>query len=327
MRVILWLGLALGVLWGGYWFVGSSAIRTSAAQWFEATAAPGLVAANAGLSVAGFPSRFDLTVTRPHLSDPVTGWGWQAPFAQIMAMTWKPWHVIAILPQEQEIDGPGQRIALTSSKMAASLRLAPATDLTFEELVVEGHDLTARSDLGWQVGAGSAVLALRRDAAMPFGQHLGLEARDLRPDPALASRLPDLGAVIKTVHLDATLTLTAALDRHVARTAPTITGMNLRAFRLNWGTLLLSAQGRLEPGADGRVTGKIDIRIEDWRQIPALLVALDLVRPEMGKSLTDGLETLALAGEDPDVLNLALIFADGWTTLGPIPLGPAPMLN
>ena len=327
MRFILWLGLVLGVLWGGYWFVGSSAIKGGATQWFDGVAAQGLFAENSGIEVSGFPSRFDLTVGQPRLSDPQSGWGWRAPFAQILSMTWKPWHVIAMLPHDQEIDGPGQRIALTTSKMAASFRVLPSTDLTFDGLVLEGHEVTAQSDLGWQVGAASVVLALSRDADTPFAQHLGLEVTGLRPDPALAGMLPDLGEVIETVHLDATVTLTAALDRHVAETSPVVTDLILKDFTVKWGKLNLAASGRLEPGPDGRALGKIDVRIEGWDQIPALVVALGLVRPEMGKSLTDGLDALAKAGEDPNVLSLPLTFSDGWMTLGPLPLGPAPLLT
>ena len=58
-----------------------------------------------------------------------------------------------------------------------------------------------------------------------------------------------------------------------------------------------------------------------------LHLALGLVRPEMGDSLTNTLEVLAKSGKDPEILNLPLIFADGWMTLGPLPLGPAPVMN
>ena len=327
MRFILWLGLALGVLWGGYWFVGSAAIESGANQWFANNVAQGLVAENAGISVSGFPSRFDLTVTKPRLADPVSGWGWKAPFAQILSMTWKPWHIIAILPQDQEIDGPGQRIAVTSSEMSASLRMQPSSDLALEELVVDGRDLSVQSDLGWQIEVKSVVFALARDANLPFGQHLGLEIADLRPDPDLVHLTPDLGEVISTVHLDAVVTLSAALNGSMGETAPVVTGLIVNDFYLTWGNLHLSAKGQVQQGPDGVAQGQIDFRIEDWRQIPALVVALGLVRRELGDSLIKGLDVLAKSGADPNILDLPLTFADGWMTLGPVPLGPAPVLN
>ena len=268
-----------------------------------------------------------LQFTKPRLADPISGWGWKAPFAQILSMTWKPWHVIAILPQDQEIDAPGQRIAVRSSNMTSSLRVQPSSNLTLEELVIEGHGLLVQSDLGWQIGVKSIVIALARDATLPFGQHLGLEIADLRPDPELARLMPDLGEVISTVHLDAVVTLSAALDRRVAVTAPFVTGLIFNDFHLDWGSLRVKASGRVEPGPEGVAQGQIDFRVEGWHQISALVVALGLIRPEMGESLTNGLDLLAKSGADPDILDLPLTFVDGWMNLGPIPLGPAPILD
>jgi hypothetical protein len=196
-----------------------------------------------------------------------------------------------------------------------------------EELVVEGRDLTMQSDLGWQIGAKSAVLALASESARPFGQHMGLKIVDLRPDPILARQLPSLGEVVSEIHLDASIVLSAALDRHMSETAPVVTSVLVHDFRVTWGTLQLTAKGQVVSGPDGRAQGQIDFRIKDWQQIPALVVALGLVRPEMGKSLIGGLDVLAKSGADPNVLDLDLTFADGWANLGPLPLGPAPMLN
>ena len=327
MRAILWIGLALGVLWGGYWFVGSTVVERAVNQWFASETAQGLTATQEGISVAGFPNRFDLTITKPHLADPATGWGWQAPFAQVLSMTWKPWHVIAVLPPDQELDAPDQKVSLHSSRMIASVRVAPSTDLGLEEVVVEGHDLLAKSDLGWQVGTKSAVFALARDATRQNAQHLGLDVTDLAPAPQLTQLLPELGPNVSTIHLDATLLLTAPLDRHLAETPLALNSVLLTDFEVKWGELNISAKGQVDRATDGFASGKIDLRIENWRTIPALVVALGLVEPGMADTLTNGIAVLANSGPDPKVLNLPLIFADGRATLGPIPLGRAPMLN
>ncbi len=327
MRALLWLVLGIGVLWGGYWVVGSRAVESGVQRWFDAQEAQGVTATQEGIGVAGFPSRFDLTVTRPHFIDPRSGWGWTAPFAQVLAMTWKPWHVIAVLPKDQVIEGPDQTIAMTTSRMAGSLRLAPSSDLTLKEVIVEGHDIIAKSDIGWQVGIASVVMALAEDPTQAFAQRLGLEITGLVPDPQLAAQVPDLGDLVQLVHVDATVLLTAPLDRNVAEVPPGLVGILLNDANLEWGSFKLTASGRVDRGADGLATGKIDFRIKNWRQIPTLLVATGLVLPDMGATITRGIEVLARQGADPDVLDLPLTFADGRMTLGPLPLGPAPMLN
>ncbi len=327
MRLILWVCLALGVLWGGYWFVGSNAAQHGVLRLFETASAQGITASNRGVSVSGFPNRFDLTVTAPHLADPVSGWGWQASFAQVFSMTWKPWHLIAALPNDQEIDAPGQKIALQSSRMMGSLLLQPSTDLTLEEAVVEAEGLAVQSDQGWHFGAAKAVLALARDATQQNTQHVGVELTNVAPDSSLTTLLPALGATVQTVHLDATLMLTAPLDRHAGEVLPKLMGVRLADFHANWGSLKIAAQGVVEAGVDGVAQGKIDFRIEDWQEIPKLVVALGLVRPEMGQTIERGLNVLAQSGSDPKVLILPLTFAEGRMNLGPLPLGPAPLLH
>jgi len=327
MRWILYVSLALGVLWGGYWFAGSRAVEFSVTRWFEDAANQGVTASYTGISVAGFPNRFDLTITEPHLSDDLSGWGWQAPFAQIFTMTWKPWHLIAALPHEQTILAPDQTITLASGKLEGVLRLHPSNDLALAEVVVEGHDLAATSDQGWTIGATALTFAVIEDPSRHNGQRLGLAVADLKPDPSLTALMPELGETISTLHLDATLALSAPLDRHVGQTRVVIEAIHLADFQGAWGTLMITATGNVTRADDGYAEGRIDIRVEDWRQIPKLAAALGLVLPDMGKSIERGMEVLAKAGDDPEVLDLPLEFKDGQMTLGPLPLGPAPRLN
>jgi hypothetical protein len=327
MRVILWVCLAIGVLWASYWFAGSRAIENSVVQWFDDSAANGLSASNTDVSVAGFPNRFDLTITNPHLAEFGSGWGWKAPFAQVFTMTWKPWHLIAALPNDQEIDAPGQQIALQSSDMKGSLRLHPSPSLTLAELVIEGHDLSATSDLGWTLGARSVIFAVAEDTSQQYAQHVGLDATGIAPDPALTMLLPELGKLIEAIHLDATLILTAPIDGDMAESQPKLTAIRLADFHANWGALKISGYGTIARAADGRADGKIDFRVENWRQIPKLVVALGLVQPGMGDSIERAMEVLAHSGPDPAVLTLPLEFKSGQMNLGPLPLGPAPMLG
>jgi hypothetical protein len=325
MRVILWLALGLGVLWGGYWFVGARMIEGGVNDWFAQSGTQGIEATQDGISVAGFANRFDLTVTNPQLRDPVTGWGWQAPFAQVFAMTWKPWHVIAALPHTQTIVTPDQSIDLASSRLQASLRLKPVADLPLEEVVLAGDDVLLTSTAGWRVAAKSVVAAMARQG--DNGQRLGLDVAGLTPDPVLTAKLPELGPVLDLVHLDATLTLSAPLDRHMAQTQPRMTGVKLTAFNLTWGKLVITASGDVVPGADGLALGKLAFRFQNWRSIPALLVEMGLVLPGMGNTITRGLDVMARSGPDPELLAIDLVFADGRMMLGPLPLGPAPRLN
>ena len=101
MRALVWVVIAVAVTWGGYWFVGARALETGAQAWFQAQTEAGLVAERSDLSVSGFPNRFDLTVTDLRLADPDAGFGWTAPFVQILSLSYKPWHIIAAFANQQ----------------------------------------------------------------------------------------------------------------------------------------------------------------------------------------------------------------------------------
>ena len=101
MRVLLGVTALLGALWAGYWVVGSSAAQSGMADWFDERRAEGWVAEYDDLAVRGFPNRFDAGFTEISLADPGTGLAWQAPFFQLLALSYKPNHVIAVWPDEQ----------------------------------------------------------------------------------------------------------------------------------------------------------------------------------------------------------------------------------
>jgi hypothetical protein len=325
MRFLLWFVLVLGVLWAGYWFVGARAVRQGAEAAFAQARTDGLVAETSGLSVAGFADRFDLTVNDVHLADPVSGWGWQAPFAQVFAMTWKPWHLIAALPHTQVVTLPdAQKVTIGSDRLMASLLMRPSLDLTFRRAVVEGEGLALTSDRGWAGKAEKAVLAAETDPTRANTLHLGADVTNLTP-PAALMALPDLGPVVGVLHLDGRITLSQPIDRNLSN--PQVQAVGLTALHLAWGAMDLGAQGDLVPDAQGLAQGTIDLRLKGWRSLPAVVVALGLLPSANAITLQRGLEFFAKSGTDPEVIALPLTFKAGVMSLGPLPLGPSPRLN
>lgn len=325
MRALFWISGLLAALWSGYWFAGAYGIERSAESWFAQQQQNGVLAGHESLVVHGFPNRFDLTVMGPDLADPATGLRWTAPFVQVFAMTWKPWHLIAALPPEQIFTLSDQRLTLTSTRLMGSLMMIPGADLALDEIVGEGEGLNLASSLGWEMAAEKLVVSTRLDPSPANTHRLGLSVTNLAPDPALA-QAAGLEGMISDARLDAHLGLSAPLDRHSAETNPRITNLDLTEAHLTWGSFKLSAKGSLVGGADGLAMGEITLRIEDWRALPRLLTAMGYITPGFAPSLEKGLEVMANAGADPDVLILPLKAAGGQMSLGPFPLGPAPRL-
>lgn len=330
MRALLVVILIAAALWSGYWFVGSRAVERGVDQWFAAQSAQGITAERADVAVQGFPNRFDLTVTEPRLADPQRGLSWQAPFVQVFAMTWKPWHLIAALPDRQTVGLPGQKVTVTSSRLRGSLVMTPGTDLTLDRSTIEGDNIRLASDRGWSTAVARMLLATRRDAEDAALHEIFFEATSITPDQAFRMGLKpvsDLPELIDRVRIDARAGFSAPIDRFAARTPPRVQRIDLREAALVWGRMSLSAKGSIAAGPQGQAEGRIDLRISPWRDLVPVLVAANLVSPEVAPTVERAMELLAQQGTDPEVLDVPLVMAQGRMALGPIPLGPAPRME
>lgn len=327
MRALLAIMLTLTALWSGYWWYGASTIETAVRDWFAAQ--PPAIAQTSGVEVQGIPNRFDLTVNGLKLHDPASGIGWETPFAQVYAMTWKPWHIIAALPTGQEIMLPDQTIGLQSDRMIGDVIVHPSTDLALQEVVTDLTAVTLRSDAGWTVGFGRGLASLREDSSRKNGYRIGLKVTEIAPDPSVLAALTSttLPPTIAEVYLDADATLSAPLDRFAQTSQPKLMGLKLTEGRVKWGDLQFHVAGDLTPDAQGFASGTLDLRLNGWKDLPPVLAALGLIKPEIMPTVTNMLGAMAQQSGNPEVVELKLKCADGRMNLGPFPLGPAPRFN
>ncbi|MFO1201285.1 MAG: DUF2125 domain-containing protein [Tabrizicola sp.] len=337
MRKLLFLLISLVIVWSGYWFVGSNAVRDGVNGWFADAASQGIEAQNTGVTVAGFPNRFDLTIDGVKISDPASGTGWEAPFVQVFAMTWKPWHIIAAFAPEQSVTLPDQSVKIASDHAMASLRAKPSTDLPLAEVRLAGTSLGLTSDAGWTLGLGEFTLGLRADPALgDAGYELGFDLAPLTPDPDFvtavnAVTLPDLPpadlpATAESLWSSILLSFSAPLDRHAGEAKPYLTRVEVNQFNFAWGPLAATAKGLIEADDQGFAAGDITVEVTNWDRLPAILVAAGVVQPEMAPTIARGMQALASQSPDLKVLSLKLKLSDGQMSFGPFPLGPAPRL-
>lgn len=327
MRALLWITTAAAVLYGGYWVAGSTAMRRGAEAALADLQAQG-IAGPAEITLRGFPSRFDLTVEPVALRRGTVEW--TAPFVQLFMLAYRPTHLIAVWPHEQVLTLAGLPLTITSTDMRASAVVGANADLPLDRTVFIAEDLavSARADLG--VSLTEARLATRATDEGRLVHDLGAELLGIRLSPGLRNAADPAGAlpeIMDSLRLNAALTLDAPLDRHAASTPPRPVALTLRDLSLRWGDLSLTASGQLDRAADGRLTGRIDIDADHWREILALAVATGLVRKELAPTYAAALEQLAaVSGSDPDRLQVPLVFSGGWITLGPLPIGIAPRI-
>lgn len=332
MRVMIGLIFAALIGWCVWWFIGSTSQKTAWENWFQDRKNAGWVAENSSIDVRGFPSRFDTTISDFQLADTQSGWAWSAPFFQILMLSYKPNHVIAVWPDEQKISGPHDTIKVTSDNMRGSVVFVPNTDLTLDstQIEIKGLGLLGSS---WTAGLESANFATRRveaGNAPDFAHQIGIDAVNLTLSEPLKNSLDPAGILPPTIergHLDVTTAFDAPWDRHsIEGQKPQLTAISVKDISLTWGELNLQANGLLSIDSRGYPNGSIKLKARNWQEMLKLAAASGLISKDLARTVEDGLRFLSALGSDNNTLNLPLTFSNGIIKLGPIPVGSAPRL-
>ncbi len=332
MRALV-IVVALAALgWSGYWLIGARATEGAVRDWLSAREAEGWVAEYESLRTRGFPNRFDTTIEGLELADPETGWSWRAPVFQVLALSYRPRHVIAIWPETQSFASPFETVTVTGADIRGSLVFGPGAELPLERATVTLQGVALSSDAEWQAGLAEGQLAVRRAGEVGAAYDLAFEARDLVLPGRLrerASRSGMVGEAVDLLKLDAQIAVDAPLDRRAVEVArPQPVRIALPLAQASWGELDLRAAGALDVDAAGRPEGEITVKAENWREILVLAREAGLVPEAAAPLIERGLETLAGFSGSRTGLDVPLRFRDGRVSLGGlIPLGPAPVLR
>ncbi|MEL7213661.1 MAG: DUF2125 domain-containing protein [Pseudomonadota bacterium] len=317
--------------WGGYWYLGKSAYQAGLEQWFEDRRTEGWVADYAALETGGFPSRFDTEITSLELADPETGVAWQAPLFRVEAASASPTEIDVVWPGEQTIASPQERVTILSEVMRAGVRFAPNTSLALEAMDATLDQVVLRSSEGWESAVQSGIFTTRLDEGSTTAHVINFTATGVTPGAQIvdiidtSDILPD---ALETLQLDMTADFDAPWDRAaIEERRPQPTALDLRLAKAQWGPLELSAVGAVTVDADGRPEGSIDIKATEWREMLRMAVAGGVIPADLAPTIERGLQLLAGLSGSSTSLNTTLNFNRGLMSVGPIPVGPAPVLR
>ena len=338
MKRLVILILVAASLWSGYWLFGASTTQGAFAAWFSDRRAQGWAADYADLQVQGFPNRFDTTFTEIALADPATGWAWDASFFQLLTLSYKPNHVIAVWPDTQRIATPQDRFTMTQAEMQASVVLWPSTDLALDRVRLVADTIQITGSNGNATSASALRLAAERLGAdgkqatsSPDGgesrYRIALSAEGFAPDSTFRDRIDPTGRLPRTLdalRADITLGFDRTWDRRaVEDNRPQPRLISLRLAEARWGDLDIKAAGDLDVDALGKATGRITIKAQNWREILRMARASGELPSGIADTLEQGLSFLA--GRN-DGIDIPLDFRSGRIWIGPIPLMESPVL-
>lgn len=315
MRILFWIVATLVALYGGYWFVGQNQIETRAARALDALAAQGWEVDRTGLNTTGFPSRFDTTVTDLRLASPDGQLVWEAPFFQILALSYRPNEVIAVWPPQQRLTIGGLPVDIAADRLRASARVGLSPALPLREAVIESGPLRASASNG-EIGLARLLAAIRSAPDGAAGTYdLWLEATDLTA--------PGLPAPLPLLRLDARVLLGAPLDRTLASGPPRLLSLDIREARIQPGAASLTASGHLAADAEGVLEGELRLVIDDWRAMLDLAGQAGLADGTSRRLFENALTVMA--GPEGRI-ELPLTLADGWISALGLRLARAPRL-
>ncbi|MFT4743645.1 MAG: hypothetical protein ACI91Z_001621 [Yoonia sp.] len=326
MRRLTLIVIALAGIYSGYWFIGASATERAAnAQMSELNTA-GWTVEFTDLSTAGFPSRFDTSLTDLHLESPDRRTVWDAPFVQALSLSYKPNEVILALPEQQTLIHGGVALDIASSGLLASLTFAPTPALGLVNLTAETGPLTMSgpNSVVFSATKGIAALRLAGPTENQYDAYLDLDGftlpSDLRRILDPAGKLP---ASFAQITLDSSIVFDHPIDRFSPVFPPRPTQITLNGMTVTWGDLQLRGKGEVTVDISGIPTGRITISAQNWRELIGLAVNTGLL--DQGVANTAQNMGAVLAGGSA-VLSVPITFQNGLMSLGPIPLGPAPRL-
>ncbi|WP_420862774.1 DUF2125 domain-containing protein [Algirhabdus cladophorae] len=331
MRKLLVIVIIAALAYAGYWFVGARTAQNAMATWFDERRAEGWVADYSDLNTAGFPSRFDTTITDLELADPQTGLAYTAPFLQLFALSYRPNHLIAVWPPSQSFATPDAgTVTITSADMRASLKFKPSTSLELDTTNFEGKTLEVTSPQGTtKIGAvqiaarGTATrvntydfYASSQNVALPQGLRQQLDPAQLLP------------AELRDMIIDATLEFDRPWDRFaIEDQRPQPTSIQIKLVDAGWGDITIKATGDLQIDPDGTPTGDLAIKADNWQQILALAETAGIL-PGRARPLAETmLNAVAGLSGNPNSIDAPLSFKNGFVSLGPLPLGRAPKIQ
>jgi hypothetical protein len=330
MRYIFGALFFISIGWAGYWFIGSSAQQNAVKNWLDSQAQSGWVANYSEVAVKGFPNRFDTKVSALEIADPNYGWAISLPEFNIMQLSYQPNHVIVQFPQTGRIATPFGTVDVASDNIKASVVFEANTDLAINRSTITLKDIRMTSSKGWETKIKDAVLASKQSDKTPFGHDIAFDANEFTPSIALKEQLDPSGALpsqFDTLSLRTSLHFDAPWDLPaIEGDKPILTHIDLDDFDAAWGQLNLQAKGAVDVDRLGYPTGKVSLRAKNWREMLNVAVASGAITKDLKSTIEGGLRLIAGLSGNKNTLDVNLSFKNKLTFIGPIPVGPAPIL-
>ncbi len=328
MKGLLRVVMGGAVLWSAYWGATAWGINSALEHWFTEQEQRGWQVARGDTTLSGYPLRHISHIPLPALADPETGIIWSADWLEFDSPAIWPGHqTLRIAPGEQRLSYYDQSLSLETHGMSANLHLAPGLSLELERLALTAQNWSLNG--GDTLSADSLTLSMVQTDTPEHYQITGNIA-GLRPGVQLRRVLnaqAALPALLDTLQVDMAVEFDTPWDRRaVEQSRPQPRRIDLTSAEAQWGAMRLKARGALTIDQDGVPTGEIAFQAQAWQEFLNLAQRSGAITPQAHDGATRLLGFMARSSGNQQDLDITLGFRDGYVTLGPVPLGPAPRI-
>lgn len=330
MKRLLIAIIVVAAAWAGYWVWASQSVKSELQDWFADRRAEGWVAEYSDLSVSGFPNRVDSTFTDLRLADTGSGWAWEAPFFQLLTLSYQPNHIIAIWPNQQLLATPDQKLDITSTQLQASVVLDAGAALPLNRANLVADTLSIQTREGQATSMAALRAAIQKLDGTENAYRFAIEADDFAPPMDWRGMLgaADLPRAFSALRMQVEVTFDDRWDiSSVESRRPQPTRIDLQLAEAKWGELELWIAGAADLDELGRLTGDVTIKARNWREIVQMGVASGQISRKLGEQLEETLGLLAALAGNSKTLDVPLELRKGTIYLGPVPVGKLPRLQ
>lgn len=331
MRRLVWLSIALAVVWCGWWALAAQSLRSGAQTWLQDRRDESWQAEATGAEVTGFPLHLALSLEAPALADPDTGVAFRAKALSLRSPAWWPGHVDVTLPDAAfSIATPFEMFDVETQDGLAALRLRPGTALELEHAGVTSNAWQIISKTGPVWGANGLALTLQQSPDDRYAYAFNAVAPDFQPGSTIraALRIPQTWPVtFDSLSANGEILLDRPIDRSAIETArPQPRRVNLQLAEAEWGAMLLRASADLTVSEQGLVSGQMTLQARNWQDMLDVAETSGVLPAPLRPQIENILAALARGSGNPNALDVAFDAQDGNLFLGFIPLGSLPPL-
>ena len=295
--------------WSVYWVIGGRIMHERVERWLDFPADSGWSVAYDGVALAGYPNRFDSTVTGFELRHKDSEAAWRINPLRLFALSYQPQKFIAVWPAEQTIILPrGGLVDVFTDDMRASMSFG--VDALPYEAVMSIKGALLATPMG-AVPIEDALLAMR---AVDSGDGEGSGA-----DYDVDMRVDGLYLPVQDEP--------SRIDGHIrARVVMDEARVDIMSSDVRMQGVVLQATGSLGADTDGYLIGDLSVAVQNYTELPALLAVYGVIKPTMAAAVGKTLSFISALALDKSRVSVPLRFDGGKMYLGPLPIGEAPRL-